>query len=163
MNIKLIVLVLAVGLAGCGVEDQYEPLVEWSGSITEQSDRFILRYDTEQFPESQMAKVEGWWVEIQTCAGVSLDISNRPLTIEYLPREEMPKGIDGRIWTTEGYSIVVDKDINPEYGDDSYYYYKGWVTRHELLHYLTVLVEGPSKADTEHTHIFWKQCFPNEF
>jgi len=154
MNIKLIVLVLAAGLAGCGVEDEYEPIVEWSGNITEQSERFILSYTWGgstgvPWPKgSQLPKIEQWWIDVQECAGVIIDISSSPLIIEYTTPEQLPEGFGGWIIFDDSYARVDISDLTGP----------GTHTRHEMLHKLDYMVTPTGEFDAGHSSVFFEQC-----
>jgi hypothetical protein len=135
-------------LVGCGSE--YEPAVEWSGNITEQNESFILSYNTELFPESQLPKVEQWWIDIQTCAGVGIDISDIPLTIEYVTRSDLRYGLGGRIELFDAYTRIIQYDLNVGMN--------GAYTKHEMLHYLIYITKGNHKQNLDHSHIYFTLC-----
>jgi hypothetical protein len=130
-------------LTACGSE--YEPAVEWSGNITEQNEKFILSYDEAIFTESQLSKVEQWWVEVQTCTGVSVEI-HKPITIEYV--DSVGSGMSGRIEYNDNYISVWQYDLMENQS------LKGQITKHELIHYLIYSISG----NHSHNHIFFSLC-----
>ncbi len=145
---RLLTILIILIITGCGSE--YEPLVEWSGDEVERSERFILNYDTDKFPESQLPKVEQWWIDVQECVGVSIDISDRPLIIEYAKREMIPTGTNGVIDFNTKYSRIVKSDLILR---------KGKTTKHEMIHYLTFLIDGRATDENiNHDHLFFQMC-----
>lgn len=133
-------------LAGCGGE--YEPMVTWSGNITEQSERFILSYDQALYTESQLPIAEQWWVDVQTCTGISLDLSQYRLIIEYTPIEQLPLGDGGRIELEDGYARVYENDLNSSIELSPAYY--GLITRHEMIHYMLYIIGTPFEENDNH-------------
>lgn len=131
-------------LSACG--EQYEPTVEWSGNITERSERFILSYDDAVYPVTQIHKIETWWLEVQECAGVSIDTSSSPLTIEYsldIPRDIL------------GVHIAGDRYVRVYLYDLSF----GYTTKHEMLHDLLYLIDGTvTDENHSHSHELFKIC-----
>lgn len=157
--IKAIVIsVLTSGLLACGedVEVVEKPLVTWGGKITEQSDRFILSYDEKMFPEKQIDRVEQWWIEVQACAGVSIDISHDGLIIEYRPRSEMPIGpkgkYDGKIEIYDQFMAVIEADLRLDR------VVHGQVTKHEMVHYIVYLTGGQMRDNEDHVSPWFGDC-----
>lgn len=132
-------------LVGCGSE--YEPEVTWSGNITEQNEKFILSYDTELFPESQLPKVEQWWIDVQTCAGIGALIE-QPLIIEYVPDDGLNNGSNARIVYASLYiRVEVRKTTNVERQ-----------TKHEMIHYLLDVNGENRKNNNSHESPWFSQC-----
>ncbi len=141
---NLFILLFTMFLFGCGTSEK-EPLIEWSGIITEQSDHFILTYDKEKFPKSQLERVEQLWVEIQTCVGISIDISDKPLIIEYTELGKVPQKFLGYIYWRERYTVIYENASNS-------------VDKHEMLHYLLYLIGTPDTDNHNHTGPIWDKC-----
>ena len=96
--LKLALTGLVAASSGCGESHNIEnstDFVKWSGNITEQSPHFILSYDSKKYPDPQIERVEQWWVGIQTCTGVSIDITDKPLIIEYVTTDKLPPSDSG--------------------------------------------------------------------
>ena len=146
--IKLL-LICSIILAGCGQDKSDE--IQWSGKTSERSANFIISYDKTKY-SNQIERVESWWVDVQECAGVSIDISDRPLMIDYIDAAEIRPGVVGFITPWNRSSHIVLIDLNDYYGD-------GWITRHEMLHYLLHII-GASESENldDHSHPFFDSC-----
>ncbi len=142
---RLLTILIILIITGCGSE--YEPLVEWSGNEVERSERFILNYDTDKFPESQLPKVEQWWIDVQECVGVSVEIEE-PLIIEYTENSELPVDGFGRAEYKSRYSRINLFDIT---------HLGGITTKHELIHHIIFMIEGVT-PDNNHDHLFFQMC-----
>ena len=139
---RIILIIMALIATGCGKDSI--PAIEWSGEVTEQSERFILTHD---MGRTRLPQVELAWIRVQTCTGISIDISDRPLTIEYTNPEDIPDDLYGKIVYSDSYTRIRKSDFSRN----------AKTTRHEMLHYIIYLVEGTTKQSA-HDHIFWEQC-----
>ena len=137
---------IAIVLTGCGVDD-YQPLVTWSGNITEQNERFILSYDDDRYPASRLDDHEQWWLSVQECAGISIDISGQPMIVEYTPADQLPNGFADWIEWYDQYTRVSEQWI-----DD------GKWTRHAMVHYLLFLIGTADNENSDHESIWFDSC-----
>ena len=143
-----IILILMVFTIGCGNQNKDD--LQWSGKISEQSERFIISYNESKYSD-QLERIEGWWVDVQECTGVSFDISDRPLIIEYIDAPEIKLGFIGWITPAKNITHVIQIDLS---GVNA-----GQTTRHEMLHYLLYIMGVSNHINLyTHSHPFFNTC-----
>jgi len=139
-------------LVACGSSPD-KPLsdeINWSGVTTEKSRNFIISYDEKSF-DSKIKDVEDWWLAVQKCSGISADISEIPLRIDYLDTFFVREEFMGWIYPANRVTQVSQYDLT--------FPLNGWVTRHEQLHYLLHVVGVNDKENLkEHSHPAWDKC-----
>ena len=104
--------------------------------------------DLSLYTESQLPIAEQWWVDVQTCTGISLDLSQYRLIIEYTPIEQLPLGDGGRIEVEDGYARVYENDLNSSIerspADD------GRRSRHDRRHEMLYIIGTPFEENDNH-------------
>ena len=134
---------------GCGDSEKDGPSIKWSGNITEQSECFILSYDQVNIVGPLLPTIEQWWVDVQTCVGASIDLTGRPLIIEYTPPEGLPEANSGWIDWHKHYTRIAFKPsfrtVEP-------------VVKEEMIHYLLFLTGEDDTDNAEHASIWFDDC-----
>lgn len=144
---KNLVLLGVLLLGGCGNDDSYEPLITWSGNISEQNERFILSYDESTYSGVAIDQHERWWLRLQLCVSFNIDITGNPLVLEYTDISELPPGYYGWTEWVDSYIRIYDDPI-----------YQGLYTRHEMLHYLLYLMGEPDRNNSAHISVYFNRC-----
>lgn len=135
-------------LSGCGIiEENGGALYSWSGKVTEESSSFILSYNEALFGKPQMFKIERWWTETQMCMGMSFNITNRKLIIEYVPTH-LISPYNGYISWYNRYIRVIESDL----------WIDGYITKHKMVHYILYLMGLSDSNNEDHNSTMFAYC-----
>ena len=148
---KYSILVVMLLLVGCGSEDfgDQDRVPTMSDDITEENAEFKI---THTLNNSYLYLIDRWWKDIEECTGITIDLTAYQLHIEYLDVATFTYEKDGEdvvvvglIWTDYQYAQVIQRDLE---------YQRGFVTRHEMMHYILYL-DGQNKG---HDNPMFAQC-----
>ena len=103
----------------------------------ESSKHFNMWYDPAL--ASPFADVlEQYWVEVQTCAGISAPVINHKVSVRYIPADQMR--IETGYYTYSNDTITIDER----------YLAERIVVKHEMLHHLLDIVGTPVDTNSAH-------------
>lgn len=146
---KYLILVVVL-LTGCGFSDEeYKDVPHIPKDITEQNAEFKI---THPLHNSYLYLIDQWWKDVEECSGISMNLTAAPLHIEYVVGDQIQytengevKKANGAIWVDHQYARVILKDLE---------YQWGWVTRHEMMHYILYL-DGQNRG---HSNPMFEKC-----
>jgi len=132
---------LLASLAGCtgcgsgsgGGSSDSSPVVDWS----ETSENFNISYDV-AVDHLIAADLERYWVEVQTCAGISAPVTPYKVPVLYVPADQMP--LPTGSYTTDTHTIHIDER----------YVTISIVVKHEMIHHLLEIIGTPIEQNEAH-------------
>jgi hypothetical protein len=136
-------------LVGCGSEDFGDRGPKMPDDITEENAEFKI---THSLNNSYLYLIDQWWVDVEECTGITMDLTAAQLHIEYINANKVTyeengevKEGSGVIWVDYQYTRVIINDLK---------YQWGYVTRHEMMHYILFL-DGQNRG---HDNPMFAQC-----
>ena len=136
---KSIILVTLL-LAGCNNDPGFNTDYE-RPKPQEESKHFELWYNPE-LSGPFVDRIEGHWVDIQTCVGIAAPEVFDKVEIRYLPREQMPDGYTIGIYYFHSMKALINQVyIEPQWDH---------VVRHELIHHLLHIAGHPVEDNRNH-------------